>query len=62
MAAQMNVGRHALDEVEPVTCSARAIISVGRPAARTATAKAFTLLGKEMAPSCGDDSDQPLLF
>jgi len=60
MAATMNVPADTLsDEVEPYLL-ARAIHRADAPR-RTATAKAFTLLGKEMRPR-GDDSDQPLLF
>jgi Holliday junction DNA helicase RuvB len=60
IGATMNVPADTLsDEVEPYLL--REQFMVRTPRGRVATAKAFTLLGREMKPR-GDDSDQPLLF
>jgi Holliday junction DNA helicase RuvB len=60
IAATMNVPADTLsDEVEPYLLREQFIVRT--PRGRVATAKAFTLLGREMK-SRGDDSDQPVLF
>jgi Holliday junction DNA helicase RuvB len=60
LAATMNVPTDTLsDEVEPYLLREQFIVRT--PRGRGATAKAFTLLGKEM-PKADDGSDQPLLF
>ncbi len=60
LAATMNVPTDTLsDEVEPYLLREQFIVRT--PRGRGATAKAYTLLGRDM-PKAADGSDQPLLF